>query len=194
MTDDLGLPPGMAEDLEELTPGINKGDLIAAIVSEVDHLPPPEWQALLETMREIIESEGDSIGMVLAATNCQSLMIPAPCGPTDPIKMVYLMRKTGVMDSVNWVACVADTYVRTVDAIDGNGDPSDGISATEAFEAGMPDAREALLAICVAPDGPGFHMQQCYLRTPEGIVWEEPEPLTNVGSGMVALMNEVVLA
>lgn len=190
--DDLNLPPGMSEQLDELAPGINTGDLLAAIVTEADHLPPPEWKWVLETMRDIIEATGDSIGMVLAATDHESLMIPAPFGPTDPVKMLYAMRKTRVLDSVNWVACAADTYVRT--AIDANGFPTDGISPTEAFKAGMPDAWESLMAICVAPDGPGYNVQQRYLRTPEGIVWQEPEQAKASAGPLVGVMNEVVLA
>jgi hypothetical protein len=189
MTEPDELPPGMAEELDALAPGISSGELLAAIVTPGDHTPPPTGEWVLQTLRTLVEAEGETIGMVLAATDHQALMIPAPQGPSDPIKMLYIMRKTGALDSINWVACGADTYVRTLAGM------SDGLGATEAFKAGKEDASEALMAICVAPDGPGYDYEQRYLRTPGGIVWEEPERLENgLSYGLVQMMQEVVLA
>lgn len=173
------IPPEMAAAVAE-------GLAVAVMVSEQSGQAPPEWQWLLKSMRSMMDEDGDGLGIVMAATPTQALMVPAPNGPKDPLTLLLLMRAIGQIDSICWVAVAFDSYVRSAE--------DDGLSPTEAFEQGLPDAREALMAICVAPDGPGFDVQQTYTRTPEGIEWDEPESLKSQSGRLVDLMHQVVIA
>lgn len=180
------IPPEMADALAE-------GAALAVMVSEASGQVPPDWRWLLGSMRSMMDEDGDGLGIVMAATPTQALMVPAPNGPKDPLTLLLLMRAIGQIDSICWVAVAFDSYVRSAE--DASGSTDDGLSPTEAFEQGLPDAREALMAICVAPDGPGFDVQQTYTRTPEGIEWDEPDPnMKNQGGRLVDLMHEVVIA
>lgn len=182
------------EMIDALTPEIMSGQAIAAMVSDTPNTTPPEWRWMVQTLRDTIETDGEALGMVLAGTDTQHLMIPTPQGPENPIKMLIMMRRGGSIGSINWVAVVSDTYTRTVDSMTGEY-PSDGISASEAFKRGMPGAAEAVLALCVAPDGPGYNVHLPYHRTPEGIVWDEPEEFPPaMGGHLTRLMNAAVLA
>ena len=109
--------------------------------------------------------------------------------PVDALHAILHVRLADIIPSVNWVTVCSDTYVFAT------GDPNaERGTATEAFKRGDPDATEALMALCVAPDGPGYNVQQTYVRTEDGVEWGEPsQPLVHLGE-IPALMSELVLA
>lgn len=176
---------------EDVAAAMMGGAAIGIMISAVPNQPPPEWEWMLENLRTMINDDGEALGMVLAATATETLMIPAPAGPHDPLRLLVAMVQSGRLGSICWVAVASDTYVRDGDMSIG----SDGLTPTEAFKRGLPGSKEAILATCLAPDGPGFDVQQTYVRTPEGIEWAEPHqfPHSNQGA-LVDLMHAVVEA
>jgi len=111
--------------------------------------------------------------------------------PVEALHELVHLRLAGVVPSVDWVTLAFDTYVKITDSPDAErGEP------TRAFKAGEPDTYEALAAMCVAPDGPGYDFQQRYTRVGDAIEWEEPVPIQAVESAgdIPLLMRELVMA
>lgn len=176
---------------EEMAEAILHGDAVGVIATEIPNLRPPSSEWVLDTLRTMINDDGHCVGMVMAATATMGLMIPVMAGLVDPLLMLVAMRKQGMIDPVCWVTIGADTYVRLPE----EGWVDDGLTPTEAFEQGLPDAREAVLAWCLAPDGPGYDVEQVYRRTSDGVEWDEPTRFKERSEGrLMDLMEMVVTA
>jgi hypothetical protein len=154
--------------------------------------PPPPADFFLSLMREMIEADGDAMGCItIGCENDETGMLPLiDVHPTDALHAILHARMEGLLPKINWVTLAVDTYVFLTD------DPVKGAgSARDAFQAGDPDAHEALVALCVAPDGPGYDVHQTYERDGALIEWGEPDAMQALfSSGDVPfLMNELVL-
>lgn len=176
---------------DEMAEAILQGSAMAMMVTEVEGATPPEWSWMLEQLRVLLDTDGEAMGMVMAATATKAVMIPTPNGPHNPLRFILMMRALDQLDSICWVAVASDTYVR----VGNEADLEDGLTPTEAFKQGLPGSREALLASCIAPDGPGYDVEQTYTRTDNGIVYDEPTIFPRANQGpLVDLMREVVMA
>jgi hypothetical protein len=154
--------------------------------------PPPSAAFFLTMMREMIDSSGEAMGCICIGIGPESGMLPLmDVHPVEALHQLVHLRLAGIIPSVDWVTLAFDTYVK----ISADHDAERG-DATAAFQAGDPDAYEALAAMCVAPDGPGYDMQQKYTRTEDGITWEEPVAIEAVESAgdIPMLMRELVMA
>lgn len=154
--------------------------------------PPPEASFFLGMMREMIESSGEALGVICVGFGPESGMLPLMDIPaTEALHELVHLRLAGMLPSVDWVTIAFDTYVSLTD----NPSALRG-TAREAFKAGDPEAFEALAAMCVAPDGPGYDVQQRYTRTGDAIQWEEPVSVEAIATGgeIPRLMQELVLA
>jgi hypothetical protein len=153
--------------------------------------PPPPPGFFLDMMREMIDTSGEALGCITVGcgeggTGTLPLI---DVHPVEALHAILHVRLAGMIPSINWVTLCCDTYIFVTD----NPDAKRG-TATEAFKRGDPDAMEALMALCTAPDGPGYNVQQPYVRTEDGVEWSEPqEAITHMGE-VPALMQELVLA
>ena len=154
--------------------------------------PPPGADFFLGMMKVMIEETGDAIGVVCLGLGPESGMVPLlNIHPVDALHEVLHLRLADKIPSIDWVAIAFDTYVRlTTDTDAARGD------ATKAFKAGDPNAYEALCAICVAPDGPGYDIQQRYVRSEDSIEWDEPKQVDSISStgDIPVLMQQLVTA
>jgi hypothetical protein len=152
--------------------------------------PPPPAEFFLSMMREMIDASGAALGCITVGCGHEGTgTLPlVDVHPVDALHAIVHVRLAGVIPSVNWVTVCSDTYVFTTD------DPTaERGTASEAFKRGDPDATEALMAICIAPDGPGYNIRQPYVRGEEGVEWGEPQQSDAQMGDVPALMNELVL-
>ena len=155
--------------------------------------PPPPASFFLEMMREMIDSTGEALGSVCLSTGTESGTLPlSNMHPVDALHAILHGRMVGVIPKIAWITVAVDTYVLK-DVKDPHVERG---SAGAAFKRGDPNATEALMACCVAPDGPGYDVQQSYVRHPHGIEWEQPEDITGnqTGGDIPSLMHQIVLA
>lgn len=153
--------------------------------------PPPPASFFLDMMKEMIEETGDAMGSMCLSTGTESGTLPlTDIHPVDALHAVLHGRMVGVIPKIHWVTVAFDSYV--IKGV-GQQDVARG-SASEAFKRGDADAYEALCAMCVAPDGPGYDVHQAYVRSDDGIEWHEPENVRASDGDIPSLMNQIVLA
>ena len=148
--------------------------------------PPPEPGFFLDMMREMIDFSGEALGCITVGCGDEGTgTLPLiDVHPVDALHAILHVRLGGIIPSVNWVTLCCDTYEFETD----DPDAQRG-TATEAFKRGDPNATEALMAICVAPDGPGYNVSLPYVRTTDGVEWGEPrKAIANLGE-VAALMQ-----
>ena len=159
---------------EEIAAAILDSDTTAIIASDLQGAPPPKPDFILQNMRAALDTDGYVLNVILAATADLALMSPAPDDLTPSLGALMMLRVSEQIGPLAWIAVGMDIYIREGDAW-----KVDGVSPAEAFKRGLPGSGEALVAMCVAPDGPGYYVEQRYTRTPEGpIVFAEPEEHT----------------
>jgi len=140
--------------------------------------PPPPAEFYLSLMREMLDDDGQAMGAVTFGTANESGMLPlANFDAQEALAMLIAARVVGVIPKVAWVAATSDMWHRRF--TDGT-TPDDVRHGTleEMHNAGDTSVTEALMAMCVAPDGPGYDVLQPYTRTEDGIVWGEVENLS----------------
>lgn len=192
----------MAENHEEILAKMSQQAAMLAAIAEADNAgaliihpyggPPPEAEFFLGMMREMIESSGEALGVICIGLGPESGMLPLMGHhPVEALHELVHLRLAGLIPSVDWVTLAFDTFVKV--STDPNAERGD---AAKAFRAGDPDAYEALAALCVAPDGPGYDIQQRYTRDEDAVEWDDPVAIEAVGSGgdIPILMRELVLA
>lgn len=153
--------------------------------------PPPPPEFFLSMMREMIEFSGEAMGCISVGCGDEGTGTLPLMGvhPVEALHAVLHVRLADIIPSVNWVTMCCDTYVFQTEDVD-----APRGTAREAFERGDPDATEALVAMCMAPDGPGYNVQQPYVKTEAGVEWGEPyQAITQMGE-VPSLMQELVLA
>lgn len=166
----------------------------AALIMHPYGGPPPPAEFFLTMMRVMVETSGDAMGCICIGAGDDAGMLPlVDIHPVDALHEVLHVRLAKGIPKVDWVTLSIDSY--DLFLTDQN-DERIAKGAMAAFEAGDPDASEALKVICVAPDGPGYDVTQRYVRTGDAIEWEEPEATESIVSigEMGLLMNELVLA
>lgn len=136
---------------------------------------PPTPDALLEMMRDMLTEDPQQNAVIFFGADGQDAIMP--CLDHHPKQMLALLEagaRDGKIPRPDWIAIVTDSY-----AIAGREEempsPMRPGLLGELFEAGDPRVREAILATCIAPDGPTYASQQKYTKTERGIEWDEPE-------------------
>ena len=117
--------------------------------------PPPPPEFFLDMMRMMIDTSGSALGCITVGCGHEGTgTLPLiDVHPVDALHAILHVRLADIIPSVNWIALCCDTY--EFETADPNAERG---TATEAFKRGDPDATEALMAICVAPDGPGYNI------------------------------------
>jgi len=186
---------GFDDSVAVMASAMDAGASPVAIADVVTLPPPPDH--LLSLLRQMIEETGSAMGAIQFGTTAETGMLPlGHLGPQEGLALVIAARLAGVIASVTWVALAADAYHQVA---------PEGVSIDEAtryrnlgdgFEAGDSSITEALMVLCVAPDGPGFNKVQPYVRVNDAIEWGEPFDLDHEEQyGEVhRLMNMLVLA
>lgn len=161
--------------------------------------PPPAGEFYLRLMREMLIETGRVSGCIaFGTTDGHSGMFPlVEVDPQTGLSLLIEMRRADIISKINWVTVAGDAYRRVFE--DGEVDP-DSIrhGDVELMKlAGDEQVEEALTAVCIAPDGPGFDLFQPYVRTEAGVEWSEVEYLPDEikRSGEIPrLMNALVAA
>ena len=182
MTDlpDLEIPPDVLNAMA-------RGESITFIGMDTgDALPPPSPEFILSTLRTGLEAAGEVLNLVIVGTATETMMCPTPLHPLKVFAVLAAMRAGGKVGPLSWIAVGIDTYVRS-------DYPPDGLTPTEAFEKGLPDAGEALTVMCVAPDGPGYYYEHHYTRTPGGFVFDD-EVIDHTSHERIDPMYDAMLA
>jgi hypothetical protein len=191
MTEGEGFLSSLAEQAAMIT-ALAEAENAGALIIHPYGGPPPDASFFLAMMREMIESSGEALGVICIGMGSESGMLPLlNVHPVEALHELVHLRLAGQIPSVDWVALALDTYAKVID------DPNVVRGeAQAAFEVGDPDAYEALAAICVAPDGPGYDVQQRYTRNGHAIEWGEPTQIEAIGTDgdLPRLMQELVLA
>lgn len=155
--------------------------------------PPPPASFFLNMMREMIEETGEAMGCITLGCGAETGTLPlTDVHPVDALYALLKVRLGGLIPKVNWITVSSDTFVLKGVTED---DAQRG-SAGEAFLRGDPNASEALMAMCMAPDGPGYDVHQSYVRSDDGVEWGEPEDVFSDQSegDIPSLMSQIVLA
>lgn len=160
--------------------------------------PPPNPDFYLDLLRMMITETGSATGCITFGTaNGTSGMFPLmEIDPQTGLTLLIAMRKQNLIGSVSWVTVASDTYRRPYPL---DTDPDDVQKGDMELMRMLGDdtVEDVLMAVCVAPDGPGFDRLQRYRKTEAGIEWDEVEDQLTGGthSGpMIDLMQELVTA
>jgi hypothetical protein len=132
---------------------------------------PPTADELLAMMRKMLTDDPQQNAVIFLGTEEEDMVIPCIEHPMQVLMMINEAVLRGALPHPHWIAVVSDTYALAV--------PEEEMPKMrpgllgELFEAGDPRVREAILATCLAPDGPTYTKQQTYTKTIDGIVWGE---------------------
>lgn len=153
--------------------------------------PPPRAEFFLGLLKTMLEGTGEATGVITLGCGQYSGMVAVDLPVQTVLTALIATREADLLPPVDWVALAMDTY--RLNDTDG-GEPVAG-AATEAFLRGDPNAEEALMALCYAPDGPCYDTSLPYTRTPTGIEWGdvEPEPFAT-GGAVPDLMRALIHA
>lgn len=151
--------------------------------------PPARAEFFLDMLKEMIETTGEATGCVTVGCGDYSGIVPINHSVQTVLTALLAARQFEAIPPVDWVTVAMDTYrLKEVDGVE----PEPG-AATEAFLRGDPNAEEAIVALCYAPDGPSYDVTVPYTRTPTGIEWREAEPHPHESGGAVIdLMHALV--
>lgn len=157
---------------------------------ESDHAPiammpydgppiPPEFH--LDLLRDMLtETGGATASITFGTSDGMSGMFPLiNVDPRTGLNLLLMTRKANVLGSITWVAIASDVDRTMVDT-----------------ETGESTEGEALMVLCMAPDGPGYSKIQPYVRTADGFEWGEIEDHTATQSSgaLYSLMQQLVVA
>lgn len=167
---EVGTTDGHFDALAGFMQDAMTGEAIPLIMEHVYELRPPAPSFFLDMMREMIDHSGGATGCVMFGTaDNMAGMIPHRGDAIEALVGICALRSTDLFGKVVHVAIGADTYHEGVDA---------------------------LLAVCVAPDGPTYCTVQTYTRTDEGVVWGSIEslPLDHATAGDLPRLMRMLTA
>ena len=136
--------------------------------------PPWTPEEALDLCRAHVEG-GQFSGLFLVGMPDGNAVIPCFETPQATAAMIGLQVMAGKMAHPNWIIFLADTYhfVSSRPVM-----PAE--SRQSLFEAGDPEVSEAVVAICVSPDGPSYEAIQLYTRDGDEVEWGDIVTTTTV--------------
>lgn len=139
-----------------------------------DLIPPTSDEALAQARATFEAGADEFMAVIMLGTEPPTIML-SPEHPSVMFAAIQHMIKSGDVRRPDWIAMVSDTYY-----FNGREDDEHPGSLAKLFKAGDPRVSEALVATCVAPDGPSYMVCQTYERLHGGAFeWGEPFDMPN---------------
>lgn len=142
---------------------------------------PPTPETLMGMMRDMLIKDPEQNAVIFFGSGDRDVIMPCTEHPTDMLALIEGSVHMGALPKPDWIAVVSDSYSLTVP--EEEVPPMRAGLLGEMFAAGDPRVREAILAACLAPDGPSYARRQTYTKTADGFDWDEPEDLPPEASG-----------
>ena len=181
--------------LGAMTDAINHGGIPVVMIPYAG--PAPEGEFYLSLMRDMLNTSGAATGCItFGTTDGTSGMCPlVDLDPQEGLSLMLVMRQSGMLGPVAWVALASDSYRRMFEPGEVDIDKIQRGDIEQMAKVGDAKVEEVLMVACCEPDGPGYNLAQPYRRTEAGIEYAEVETMpADAGGGVMTLMQELVTA
>lgn len=154
---------------------------------------PPTAEELMATMQGMLIEDPEQNAMIFLGADDQDIVMPCTEHPTDMLAVLEQAIRNGILPSPHWIAILSDSYSIVVPEGEEMPAMRPGLLG-ELFEAGDPRVKEAILAVCIAPDGPSYSKQQSYTKAAGTFVWDEIRdmPTKDMGGAIANGMRRIL--